>query len=133
MLTKLAPSAVKPPSPNRKHWTISTAAMTTAPAHGPSITAASTPPSRCPETPGPDREVHHLRGEDEGGHHPHERRRPLAEPPLHRPQAVPQPPGAHDPRDRRHTGNEKAIRNMHRSCPETQWAAVGRSVLTSPP
>ena len=27
--------------------------MTTAPPHGPRITAARTPPSRCPDTPGP--------------------------------------------------------------------------------
>src|SRR5271157_2235382 len=49
MLTKFAPRAVTPPSPKSRHWTISTAAMTTAPAHGPSSTADSTPPSRWPE------------------------------------------------------------------------------------
>ena len=53
MLTKFAPRAYSPPSPNRKHCTSKTAAITTAPAQGPSTTAASTPPSRCPETPGP--------------------------------------------------------------------------------
>ena len=49
MLTKFAPRAVKPPSPKRKHWTSKTAAITAAPAHGPSRTAARTPPSRCPD------------------------------------------------------------------------------------
>ena len=53
MFTKLAPSAVRPPSPKSRHCTISTAPMTTAPAQGPSMIAASVPPIRWPETPSP--------------------------------------------------------------------------------
>ncbi len=78
MLMKLAPSAVTPPSANKKHWTNKTAAITTAPDHGPSSTDASTPPSRWPEHEA-DRKIDHLSREDKGRHRAHQHGRPLAE------------------------------------------------------
>jgi len=51
MLKMFAPRAETPPSANIRHWTISTAEMTTTAALGPSSTAARTAPIRCPEVP----------------------------------------------------------------------------------
>ena len=102
--------------------------MTTAPAQGPSITAASTPPSRCPETPGPTGKFTIWAAKMNAAIMPMSERRPLLELPLHGPQAVAQTHRAHDSRDRRHTGNENGIRNMHASCPEP---TLGRSELVT--
>ena len=50
MLVMLSPSAVSPPSANRL-WTTRTTATQMQPAHGPTSTAARTPPSRWPLVP----------------------------------------------------------------------------------
>ena len=51
MLKIFAPSAVTPPSWNRKHCTISTVVTTTTAALGPSSAATSVPPTRWPDVP----------------------------------------------------------------------------------
>ena len=51
MLKMFAPSASTPPSLKMSACTSSTQAMTIAAAPGPISTAASTPPSKCPEVP----------------------------------------------------------------------------------
>ena len=51
MLKMFAPSAVTPPSWNKKHCTISTVVTTTTAALGPSNAATSMPPTRWPEVP----------------------------------------------------------------------------------
>src|SRR5262245_51747889 len=51
MLKMLAPRASSPPSAKIRHCTMSTAAMARTAPLGPSRTAASVPPRRCPEVP----------------------------------------------------------------------------------
>ena len=51
MLKMLAPITTRPPSWNTSAWTAITQAITSVAAHGPSRTAASTPPSRWPDVP----------------------------------------------------------------------------------
>ncbi len=50
--SRFAPNAVTPPSWNRSACTASTTAITTSPREGPTIAAASIPPTRCPLVPG---------------------------------------------------------------------------------
>ena len=50
MLRMFAPNDSNPPSLNSTACTISTRLIARHPAHGPSITAASTPPNKCPDT-----------------------------------------------------------------------------------
>src|SRR5512144_526937 len=47
----LTPRAARPPSAKNRHWTMSTTATHNAPVNGPTSTAASVPPSRCPLVP----------------------------------------------------------------------------------
>ena len=71
-----------------------------------------------PGDPRANREVHHLSGEDEGRHHPHQRCRSLLELPLDGLESVKEARRAQDARQRRHAGIENRVRNMHVSNPE---------------
>ena len=51
MLTTFKPSAESPPSANSTAWTTSTTVTASAPAYGPTSTAASTPPKKWPLVP----------------------------------------------------------------------------------
>ena len=51
MLMMLRPSALTPPSAKRRHCTVSTTETHSVPTHGPTSTAARTPPSKWPLVP----------------------------------------------------------------------------------
>ena len=83
MLTKFAPRAVRPPSPKSRHWTIRTARDHHRAGPGAEHHRRQDPAQQVPrDRQRPDREVDHLRGEDERRHRPHQHRRPLAQPAL---------------------------------------------------
>src|SRR5208337_4547253 len=83
-----------------------------------------------PGDPRADREVHHLSGENEGRHHPHQRCRSVLEPPLDGLESVKEARRAHDARQRRHAGIENRVRNMHASNPEPVHIMANQKTLT---
>ena len=123
----LQPRASSPPSAKNRACTVSTEAMVRKAACGPKRIARIMPPPRWPLDPVPGMvEVDHLRGEDEGPQHAHERRPGALEPVAHDLGAVAHEPCRHSPHGPAHGGGDQRIRHMHRStsaCPEPASAA----------
>ena len=139
MLTKFAPRAVRPPSPKSRHCTIRTAADHHRAGPGAEHHRREDPAEQVArDRQRADREVDHLRGEDERRHRPHQHRRPLARAaapacgarrPARPPPAPPSPP---PPSDRaRHPGcawtNSPDARLGDDSSVTTPTPAIGAS------